>query len=52
MTDLWSSLTWDSLDSFADEQAIVLETEFVGSFVALEALQAGLIDAHCWHYLA
>lgn len=45
MTDLWSSLTWDSLDSFADEQAIVLETEFVGSFVALEALQAGLIDA-------
>jgi hypothetical protein len=45
MTDLWSSLTWDSLDSFADKQAIVLETEFVGSFVALEALQAGLIDA-------
>ena len=45
VTDLWSNLTWDSLDSFADEQAIVLETEFVGSFVALEALQAGLIDA-------
>ena len=45
VTDLWTTLPFESLNSFAEAQALDLETEFVGSVVAIENLKAERIDA-------
>ena len=44
-TDLWSALPLDSLSSYADSHAIQLESDFVGSLLAIDRLQAGQLDA-------
>lgn len=45
VTDLWSDLPLDTLASYADSHALQLESDFVGSLVAIERLQAGQLEA-------